>query len=190
MSEAQLAKEATDTADGVTVTTPPARGMISLRGDLMSARFRKAVEEVTGVEFPEKGRIQFDDGVGCVWMSPDEVLILLNADETPLVLIKLQKTLAAEHCLILNVSDARVLHQVQGKAVRDVLAKLTPANLTAQVFSRGQVRRTRIGQVAGAIWMLDAETVQVVSFRSASGYVFDLPSHAARAGAAPGFHQL
>ncbi|MGR3660671.1 MAG: sarcosine oxidase subunit gamma [Paracoccaceae bacterium] len=190
MTDLSLAKDMTDFSNGITVTTPRIRGMISLRGDLALGHIRNAVEEVTGVVFPEKGQVQFEDDNGCVWMSPDEVLIFVNVEETSQALSKLHDVLAAEHCLVLNVSDARVLHQVHGKTVRDVLAKLTPANLTPQIFGPGQVRRTRIGQVAGAIWMLDAETVQVVAFRSTSDYVFNQLKHAAREGAAPDFHQL
>ena len=65
--------------------------------------------------------------------------------------------------------------------VREVLARLTPADRHPDSFKAGQVRRTRLSQVAGAIWMTE-DGAQVLAFRSVAGYVHDLLTNAAASG--------
>lgn len=175
---------------GVEVTTVSGKGMISLRGDFKSKIFSTTVHNVCGVDIPAIGRFQFLEGRGSLWMSPDELLLVLDQSEITKTIKKIQSALKDKHFLVVDSSDARVIHQVQGTAARDVLAKLTPANMSPNDFEPGQVRRTRIGQVAAAIYMLNEETIQTISFRSTSRYVFDLLNHSARASSEVGFLQI
>jgi sarcosine oxidase subunit gamma len=47
-------------------------------------------------------------------------------------------------------------------------------------------RRSRLAQVPAAFWMPDAETFQIVCFRSVARYMFDLLSIAAQPGSEVG----
>jgi sarcosine oxidase subunit gamma len=85
--------------------------------------------------------------------------------------------------MAVDVSDARCLFRLSGGPVREVLAKLTPADLHPDAFGPGEVRRTRLAQAAAAFWMPDAGTVELMAFRSVGTYVFDLLSNAAAADA-------
>ena len=80
----------------------------------------------------------------------------------------------------MEVSDARAVFRLTGDldAAREVLAKLTPADLSPTAFGEGEVRRTKLGQVAAAFWIEDGG-ITLVSFRSVAAYVFDLLSNAA-----------
>ena len=60
-----------------TVTEAGLQGMITLRGDLSSAKVKKAVKAAAGVDVPAPRRIALKDGKGAGWMSPDELLILV-----------------------------------------------------------------------------------------------------------------
>ncbi|MDP5334258.1 MAG: sarcosine oxidase subunit gamma, partial [Paracoccaceae bacterium] len=53
-------------------------------------------------------------------------------------------------------------------------AKLAPVDLHPAHVGPGDVRRTRLAQVAGAFWMPEAGQINVVCFRSVAQYVFDL----------------
>ncbi|MGC1503573.1 MAG: sarcosine oxidase subunit gamma, partial [Sulfitobacter sp.] len=53
-------------------------------------------------------------------------------------------------------------------------------------FNGTMFRRTRLAQVPAAFWMPDAETVQIICFRSVAQYVFDVLNVAAQCGSEVG----
>ena len=87
---------------------------------------------------------------------------------------ELGKALAGSHHLVANVSDARAMFTLKGDRAREILAKLSPADVTEAGFGPGQMRRSRMAQVAAAFWITADGTVNVVCFRSVGAYVFDL----------------
>lgn len=156
------------------------RGMITLRGDLSSRRLRKVCTEITGAAMPDVGAANCDGDRGLCWMSPDELLILVERDKVAEALGKIVDAMKDRHHLAVDVSDARAVFTVAGQGMREVLAKLTPADMHPDALSPGVMRRTRLGQVAAAFWLRDEETAEVICFRSVARYVFDLLSNAAR----------
>lgn len=161
------------------------QGMITLRGDLSSPALAGALAALS-LDMPSQGRITKGGERACAWMSPDEVLILLPYDQVAQALGVLAAKLAGAHHLAVDVSDARAVFTLTGAAAREVLAKLTPADLAPGVFGAGQVRRSRVAQVAAAFWMDDAGVFTLVCFRSVARYVFDLLALSARPGAEVG----
>lgn len=166
----------------VTVRGMGPRGMITLRGDLSSSKLMSVCTALAGVDFPEVGHANCVGEKGLCWMSPDEVLILVPYDQTAAALDTLQEALSGTHHLAANVSDARALILLEGAGGREVLAKLAPVDLHPDSFGPGQFRRTRLGQIAAAFWMRDAETIEVICFRSVAEYAFDLLSASAKEG--------
>ena len=156
------------------------RGMVTLRADLGATKVRKAVKAAIGVDVPQTRRAVLDGDRGALWMSPDELMLLLPHGEAAGAVAALSKALAGVHHLAVEVSDARAVFRLTGDlaAVREVLAKLTPADVSPGGFGEGEVRRTRLGQVAAAFWIEDGG-VTLVAFRSVAAYVFDLLSNAA-----------
>jgi sarcosine oxidase subunit gamma len=75
---------------------------------------------------------------------------------------------------VADVSDARVGFRVVGPGARAVLARLSPADLSAPVFGPGSVRRTRLAQVPAAIWMTGEGAIDVAVFRSVADYALGL----------------
>jgi len=163
-------------------------GMVTLRADLGAAKVKKAVKTVAGVDLPAARRAALAGDRGVLWMSPDELLLILPHGEAPAACAALGTVLAGIHHLAVEVSDARAVFRVTGDldAVREVLAKLTPADLSPGRFEQGEVRRTRLGQVAAAFWIEDGG-VTVVCFRSVARYVFDLLANAATPGSEVGY---
>ena len=80
------------------------------------------------------------------------------------------------------------MFRVSGTNAREVLGKLAPVDFSASAFQPGQIRRSRLAQVAGAFWMDDTETFRVVCFRSTADYVFKLLKVAAQPGSEVGFY--
>ncbi|MGV6812298.1 MAG: sarcosine oxidase subunit gamma [Brevirhabdus sp.] len=148
-------------------------GMISLRGDLAAAAVKKAVKAATGLQLPNTLEYVAGEANAIAWFSPDELLILTPYDEAEAMTASLSGLLAGKHHLVLNVSDARALIRVSGRALADVLAKLTPMDVSASAFGPGTCRRTRLAQIPVAMWMPAAGRVELVCFRSVSGYAFE-----------------
>lgn len=172
----------------VRVAKAEPRGMVTLRGDLGSAPLARALKAAVGVEVPGQRRMAMAAGRGALWMSPDEVLLVMPHGQAGAAVAGLSAALAAEHHLAADVSDARAVFRLTGDlaVVREVLARLTPADMSPEAFGPGEVRRTKLGQVAAAFWIED-DGVTVVCFRSVAAYVFDLLAGAAAPGAPVGY---
>ena len=155
-------------------------GMITLRGDLASEGVAKAVKAATGADMPGQGEIIEGAKGRAGWMSPDELLLVVDHAKAVDVVAAASKSLAKEHALVVNVSDARAVYRVTGDAVREVLAKLSPADTAAMV--PGQIRRTRIAQIPAAFYLTDEKTAELICFRSVAQYAFDILKDAAMSG--------
>ncbi|WP_107498591.1 sarcosine oxidase subunit gamma family protein [Thalassobius sp. I31.1] len=162
-------------------------GMITLRGDLADKALIKAVKDATGAAMPEQRKITTGTSGKVAWMSPDELLLVVDHAQAPGVVDALSTALKDQFAMAVNVSDARVMFEVSGEgaAPREVLAKLAPVDLATESFGVGDVRRTRLAQVAGAFWVEEDGAFRVVAFRSVAQYVGDLLAQAAETGSAP-----
>lgn len=157
------------------------QGMIALRVDTDDAGAIASLR-AAGFEMPSVGKAAGHLSSGALWMSPDEVLLLCDYATVDDTLERVASHLEAFHVLVTDVSDARCVVEVSGSgaAVREVLSKLTPADMRASTFPIGTLRRTRLAQVPAAIWFEEDGAAVVVAFRSVADYVFSLLSNAAK----------
>ncbi len=169
----------------VKITEAGLRGMITLRGDLSSPKLKAAVSAAAGVDIPAQRKVNHGPMGGAAWMSPDEVLLLVDYDKAEAITADIAAALSDEHHMVVNVSDARAVFLIEGAGAREVLAKGAPVDLSPDAFGVGDLRRSRIGQLAAAFWMVDDETFELVCFRSVGAFMFDWLSTAAREGSLP-----
>lgn len=183
MSEAVSALNNAAWDDGtMSVRDAGPQGMITLRGDLSSPAVAKAVTSVTGAKVPSQRCIDTGKTGAVAWMSPDELLLLCPYADVAQAVGNAQAALDGAHALVTDVSDARAIFEVSGPYARDVLAKLAPVDLAKGRFEPGEMRRTRLAQVAAALWMPTEDTVRVICFRSVAVYAFDVLTFAAKSG--------
>ncbi|MBL4813430.1 MAG: sarcosine oxidase subunit gamma [Rhodobacteraceae bacterium] len=182
MSDAVTALDGATFEGDLTLRDAGLTGMLTLRGDLGDGALMAAVTALTGTDFPAQGRICATDGKAAAWMSPDELLILLPYAEADAAAAQLSAKLAGQHHLCVNVSDARAYMQLRGDGAREILAKLVPADLAPGRFGPGQFRRTRLGEVATALWMPQEDAFDLICFRSVGSYVFAQVKTAIEAG--------
>ena len=69
------------------------QGMITLRGDLESSVLKAAVKAATGAEVPARGAITVAENGAAAWMSPDELLLLVEYERVDAVVAKLGEDL-------------------------------------------------------------------------------------------------
>lgn len=180
MSELQSALSGATGGTAVQVAEAGLCGMITLRGDLADTKLHGVCKALTGVDVPEQRQIALRDTGGIAWMSPDELLILLDHDKAADGVATLNDQLEG-HFLAVNVSDARAVFTLTGAAWRDVVARLSPMDMRG--FGTGEVRRTRFAQIPAAIWQSGDDQATIVCFRSVAQYMFDLLDNAAKPGA-------
>jgi sarcosine oxidase, subunit gamma len=154
-------------------------GMITLRCKHDVKALSKAVKSAVGMAMPAKRAIVKDGAFGAAWMAPDELLLIMPYDQVANVLAGLAKSLKGEHHLAADVSDARAVFRITGDKAAQVLTKLTPADLAA--LQPGEIRRSRMAQVAAAFWAEDGG-FSLVCFRSVAPYVMGLLTHSAQPG--------
>ena len=149
-----------------TVRQPGPQGMITLRGDLASDSLRDVCTRITGQGLPGPGQANVDGETGVLWMSPDELLVLVPHAQVGDAIARIDAGLAGQHHLAVDVSDARSLFAVHGPAAREVIAKLCPVDMAPAAFAPGNFRRTRMAQIVAAVWMEPDWSLRVICFRS------------------------
>lgn len=189
MSEAVSALPGTRAEGLVRIEEAGVQGMITLRGDLSDARLAAALCDLAGLEIPGPRGIFTKDAHALAWMSPDELLLMLPYAQAREAAAILRNAMAGQHFLAENVSDARAMFRLTGPdaALREVVAKLAPLDMAPDAFVPGTIRRSKLGQVAAAVWMPGPGALSVVCFRSVAGYAFDLLANAAQKGSAVGY---
>ena len=151
-------------------------GMISLRAKPDLPGLAEAVRSVTGTGVPGQRRIEVAGATAAGWMSPDEYLLILPYDQTGPAMVAIAAALQGQHHLAVVVSDARAVFRIEGGRADQVLAKLAPVDLTA--MAEGELRRTRVAQVAAAFWR-QGDGFTLICFRSVAPYVMGLLEHSA-----------
>lgn len=186
MSDAISALAGARSSGMVEIAEAGLKGMITLRGDLSSGAIAKAVNDATGAAIPAQRRVETGAEGLAIWMSPDELLLVVDYATVAQTVTALETALAGEFALAVNVSDARAVFTLKGAQARDVLAKVCPVDFAD--FAEGEVRRTRAAQVAAAIWRGADDEWTLVCFRSVAQYMFDLLSTVARPGGEVGLY--
>lgn len=144
-------------------------GMVALKGDLADRRLVDALRAVTGGVVPGRlGAALGADGRGAFWMAPDELLVLVP--DAAAAVEQMSLALVDVPHLVADMSDARLAFRLSGPGARAALARLVPVDLSPPGFGPGVVRRTRLAQVACAIWMADEGSIDVMVFRSVAAY--------------------
>jgi len=156
-------------------------GMIALRAALDAPALDAALRAVGGA-LPGRRRVAEGAGVRVLWFSPDELLLLCAHADAPRMAGQLDAALAGTPHLVWEMSDARALYALEGAGVREVLARGAPVDLSPEAFGPGDLRRTRMGQVAVAFWCVDESRFELVCFRSVASYVREWLETAAGAG--------
>jgi sarcosine oxidase, subunit gamma len=161
-------------------------GMLTLRGDFSDKKFQAGLKKTTRLSLPVPRQIKQAGGLSLAWMSPDEALLIGPEDEVSEVLPLLEAALKNCHAMVVDVSDARAVFAISGGAARSVAAKLAPVDMRVSGFPIAEIRRTRFGQIAAAMWLPAEAEIRVICFRSVARFMFKQLCVAAAIGAEVG----
>ena len=171
----------------VTVRDPGPVGMVTLKADLGAAG--EAVAAAAGAVMPAPRRVSVAGDRSILWMAPDEVLILGPRDAAAALVRDLSARLEGQGALVADVSDARAVLTLEGAGVREVLAKVCPADLRPGVLPEGEMRRTRLAQVPCGFWLSAPDRAHVIVFRSVARYAFEVLAAVSAPGSEVGLFQ-
>jgi sarcosine oxidase subunit gamma len=156
------AKAAADAAGAdVVMGERPHRCQINLRGNADHHRLTEALHSVTGLRLPsEANSFSTEGALACLWLGPDEWLILGPGGGERDIAARLRAALGDIHAAVTDVSEARTAIAVAGPRARELLAKGTCIDLHPRVFGPGRCVQTGF---AGANIIL-RQTDEVPSF--------------------------
>lgn len=113
-----------------------------------------ALEKAVGVALPQPNRALFTEGAKIIWMGPDQAFLLGDSVPEP------------PGAAIVDQSDGWAVFQLNGPASVDVLARLAPVDLRAEVFAIGHSARTALFHVPCSITRTGEEAFDIMVFRS------------------------
>lgn len=138
-----------------------------------------ALGQAHGLDWPAPGRMTGAEGGRLIWFAR-EMTLLIGPEPDPAL---------AAHAALTDQSDAWAVLQLAGPGARDVLARLCPLDLRAQVFGPGHTARTALGHMTASVSALEEDLFWVMVFRSMAGtlaHEMETAIHRVAARRAPG----
>ncbi len=151
------------------------RGMIDLRGEAGSVKFRQAAKTALGIDLPLKPRSTAVKGdVTVLWLSVDQWLVCCPRDNASGLVGKLRKNLGEIHSLAVDVTDARAIIRLEGDNVREVLMKGSSIDFTLPDYKAGLVRRLVFAEIAALAHIVTDKPcmIDIYVFRSFADYTW------------------
>ncbi|WP_337659756.1 sarcosine oxidase subunit gamma [Anderseniella sp. Alg231-50] len=151
------------------------RGMIDLRGEAGSVKFRQAAKTALGIDLPLKPRSTAVKGdVTVLWLSVDQWLVCCPRNKAAGLVDKLRKNLDTLHSLVVDVSDARAIIRLEGDNAREVMMKGSSIDFTLPDYKTGLVRRLVFAEIAALAHIVTDKpcTIDIYVFRSFADYTW------------------
>jgi sarcosine oxidase subunit gamma len=148
-------------------------GMVSVKVNFLDAKVREIIESISGVQCPQIGKISDGKKMSVGWMSTDEYAIFGESSDAIKLVGRVESKLKKYDHLCLNMSDSRRCFHLKGQGWREVLSKGTPSDLSPKAFGKGVLRRTRIANLAVAIWSFNETEVFVISMTSVGDFLLE-----------------
>ena len=129
------------------------------------AKLSDALKAAHGMAAPAPNRATGKQGARALWFGRAHLMLVGPAPDKSL----------AKHAALTDQSDAWAVVRLSGSGAADVLARLTPLDLRASQFKRGQTARTDLMHMQSSITCLGADDYMIMAFRSmAQTLVHDL----------------
>jgi sarcosine oxidase subunit gamma len=119
----------------------------------------------------------------CLWVRPDEWLIVGEAATRPAALEQLGHAVGATDGAVVDISASRLLFELSGARSRDVLASCCPLDLHPSAFAVGHCAQSVVGKAPILLQLADASPRWRLMVRpSLAGYVTSWLGDAIRGG--------
>ncbi|GGB96484.1 sarcosine oxidase subunit gamma [Marinobacterium zhoushanense] len=147
-------------------------GHLTLRGSQQNESFMNGCAEVLGLALPTQPLTSVEKGsVSIRWISPDEWLVVLPADQAYEVEQGLRAAIEG-HFSVVNVSGGQTLLELSGPNARDVLKKSCPLDVHPSQFPVGKVAGTVFAKSTAVVRRSGEESWELVVRRSFADYIW------------------
>ena len=114
-----------------------------------------ALKTAHGMALPAPNRMTGREGARCVWLGQQYLLLGPKPDQS-----------LKNFARLTDVSDGYAVARAVGPHIEEVLARLTPVDVSHRVFKRGQTARTLIHHLTGSLSRISDTAFQIIVFRS------------------------
>src|SRR5262249_11975293 len=115
----------------------------NLGGNPEAGGFTPALHSVTGLRLPaEPNGFTTDGALACLWLGPDEWLILGPGGGEQEIAARLRAAFGDIHAAVTDASEARTTTAIAGPRARELLATGTSIDLHPRVFGPGRCVQT------------------------------------------------
>ncbi len=143
-------------AESATLRELPPPLLLNLRGDAGAEAFKTAVTGVLGVALPtEPNTVAASGEINLLWLGPDEWMVTAPAEHGARA-EQLQAALSGQHHSGVDVSQGRVVLELEGTAARDVLAQGLSLDLRPRIFGPDRCAQTALARVPVVLQQIDA----------------------------------
>jgi len=155
------------------VETP--RIQFAIRGDADDQDFVAGIKKISGLTLPVKANtVSSNAEASLLWMGPDEWLYSQIESSTSTELeAEFNTALAAQHCLISDVSNSRIVLGLSGTNAREILMKAISLDIHPNVFSPGQCAQSSFARCHVLLHQINDDPCYHLYFhRSFSDYAY------------------
>lgn len=157
--EERFQSQSTATKGAITLRELSRRTQINLRGNPNDSVFRRAIQNVVGIDIPTTPNTTISDQTqtAILWLGPDEWLIVGDASLADSTISLLKTEVSSLHSLAVDVSDARTVLEVSGTRSRELLAKGCSLDLHPRSFHSATCVQTNLARANVILHLLDEE---------------------------------
>jgi sarcosine oxidase subunit gamma len=121
---------------------------------------------------PAPNRIGAARGAECLWLGPEEWLVVGAAAERAALRQALERAVGPDDGAVVDLSSARVILELSGPSARDVLASCCALDLHPRAFGPGRCAQTLVGKAPVLLAFADERPTYRLYVRpSFAGYV-------------------
>ena len=151
------------------------RIQFAIRGDAKDQGFVAGIKQTLGLILPVKANtVSSNAEASLLWMGPDEWLYSqVESSAGSDLEADFNTALAAQHCLISDVSSSRIVLGLSGTNAREILMKATSWDVHPKVFSPGQCVQSAFARCHVLLHQINDEpSFHLYFHRSFSDYAY------------------
>lgn len=114
----------------------------------------EAVSRALPTGFPPPNRVLAEGGARAIWTGPGQALVTGDLPDL------------AGMAAVTDQSDAWAAARIEGPDVGEVLARLVPVDLAAEVFGAGHTARTLVGHMTASVTRAGPDAFEIMVMRS------------------------
>lgn len=170
---AQQLADGSSGAEGVVLAEGRLAALVNLRGSPADAGFLETARDALGCALPVTANTFTRSGSRrCLWLGPDEWLVVCEQDEQKDTVVLLRDRLAGRQAAVIDLGAAYAVLELRGAKAPEVLAKACSLDFHPRAFRAGQCAQSNFARTRAIVMREDDATLfRLFVHRSFAGYL-------------------